>query len=131
MGRRSKKDQDSLALKALEELISQLQILVKQSTEALSSRVAKMEQRVEDFENDIGQVIEAVASFQNLTMGTPRSKSAAPSTGSKGPSAPAAPSIGAPSPAPVAIASSGSGPSTPTPGKQKMDNLDKPGAPKL
>ncbi|MHA1910639.1 MAG: hypothetical protein ACTSYA_02985 [Candidatus Kariarchaeaceae archaeon] len=127
MGRRSKKDQDNLALKALEELISQLQTLVKQSTDALSNRVGKMEQRVEDFENDISQVIEAVASFQNLTMGTPRTP-VVRSSPSKGPSAP---SIGAASPAPAQIASTGTGPSTPTPGKQKTGDLNKPGAPKL
>ena len=127
MRRRSKKDQDNLALQALEELISQLKILVQQSTDALSNRVAKMETRVEDFENDISQVIEAVASFQNLTLGTPRS---APSA-SSGPSAPSAPSVGAAAPATAQVASSGSGPGTPTPGKQKTDNLDKPGAPKL
>ena len=127
MGRRSKKDQDNLALGALEELITQLKALVKQSTDALSNRVAMMEKRVEDFENDISQVIEAVASFQNLTMGSPRAKPSTPSP-SKGPSAP---SIGAASPAPAQIASTGTGPSTPTPGKQKTGNLDKPGAPKL
>ncbi|MCG3218226.1 MAG: hypothetical protein KAR35_04440 [Candidatus Heimdallarchaeota archaeon] len=125
MGRRSKKDQDNLALGALEELITQLKALVKQSTDALSNRVAMMEKRVEDFENDISQVIEAVASFQNLTMGTPRGAPSKPSSG------PSAPSVGAASPAPVQVASTGTGPSTPTPGKQKTGDLNKPGAPKL